>query len=83
MDINKNKKDLFDSTNACHKEIWNMLVKNDISAFANGRWSDVENDFEEVFIDPDSTKADIIRVIKKYVPDFEHIETGKHLDQKM
>tara|TARA_X000000950_G_scaffold18970_1_gene20520 strand:- start:4068 stop:5243 length:1176 start_codon:yes stop_codon:yes gene_type:complete len=46
-------------------------------------FKDVENDFEEVFNDVDSTKADIIRVIKKYVPDFMHIETGKHLDQKM
>ena len=30
-----------------------------------------------------SNKLDIIIVIKKYVPDFMHIETGKHLDQKM
>lgn len=30
-----------------------------------------------------SQKSDIIKVIKKYVPDFKHIETGKHLDQKM
>ena len=28
-------------------------------------------------------KSDIVSVIKKYVPDFEHIETGKNLDQKM
>ena len=37
----------------------------------------------EVFDNPESTKADIVAVIKKYVPDFQHIETGKHLDQKM
>lgn len=43
----------------------------------------VKNDFEEVFDNPNSTKADIVAIIKKYVPDFEHIETGKHLDQKM
>ena len=30
-----------------------------------------------------SGKLDIVKVIKKYVPDFMHIETGKHLDQKM
>ena len=24
-----------------------------------------------------------IKVLKKYVPDFSHIETGKNLDQKM
>lgn len=44
---------------------------------------DVESDFESVFRNPNFKKSDIIRVIKKYVPDFNHIETGKHLDQKM
>ena len=43
----------------------------------------VEADFEAVFSALDSGKLDIIKVIKKYVPDFMHIETGKHLDQKM
>ncbi len=43
----------------------------------------VESDFESVFSDANSQKSHIVRVIKKYVPDFEHIETGKHLDQKM
>ena len=46
-------------------------------------FEDVKIDFESLFSDPNSQKSDIIRVIKKYVPDFEHIETGKHLDQKM
>jgi len=44
---------------------------------------DVEADFENVFNNPNSDKLDIVTVIKKYVPDFMHIETGKHLDQKM
>ena len=46
-------------------------------------FEDVETDFELVFSDINSQKSDIVRVIKKYVSDFEHIETGKHLDQKM
>ena len=46
-------------------------------------FNEVKKDFDQVFENPDSTKADIISVIKKYVPDFEHIETGRHLDQKM
>ena len=46
-------------------------------------FEDVETDFESVFSDANSQKSDIVRVIKKYVPDFKHIETGKHLDQKM
>ena len=46
-------------------------------------FEDVKTDFDKVFDNPNSTKADIVLVIKKYVPDFEHIETGKHLYQKM
>lgn len=46
-------------------------------------FNEVKKDFDQVFENPDSTKADIVSVIKKYVPDFQHIETGKHLDQKM
>jgi len=46
-------------------------------------FEDVESDFENVFNNSNSEKSDIVTVIKKYVPDFMHIETGKHLDQKM
>ena len=46
-------------------------------------FEDVESDFENVFNNLNSEKSDIVTVIKKYVPDFLHIETGKHLDQKM
>ena len=46
-------------------------------------FEDVETDFETVFNNPNSRKSDIIDIIKKYVPNFIHIETGKHLDQKM
>jgi FlaA1/EpsC-like NDP-sugar epimerase len=46
-------------------------------------FEDVETDFENVFNNLNSEKSDIVTVIKKYVPDFMHIETGKHLDQKM
>ena len=43
----------------------------------------VEASFDPIFSNSKSEKLDIIKVIKKYVPDFMHIETGKHLDQKM
>ena len=46
-------------------------------------FEDVVADFERVFKNPNSDKSDIVTVINKYVPDFMHIETGKHLDQKM
>mgnify|MGYP000846961782 FL=1 len=44
---------------------------------------EVEVDFETVFNNSNSNKADIVKIINKYVPDFMHIETGKNLDQKM
>jgi FlaA1/EpsC-like NDP-sugar epimerase len=43
----------------------------------------VKYDFETVFENPNSTKEDIVKVIKKYVPTLNHIERGKNLDQKM
>ncbi|MDB2674524.1 polysaccharide biosynthesis protein [Flavobacteriaceae bacterium] len=46
-------------------------------------FDEVEASFDAVFSNSKSEKLDIIKVIKKYVPDFIHIETGKHLDQKM
>ena len=46
-------------------------------------FEELEADFESVFNNPKSDKLDIVNIIKKYVPDFMHIETGKHLDQKM
>ena len=46
-------------------------------------FSEVINDFDCVFEDESSVKSDIVRVLKKYVPTFRHIETGKQLDQKM
>jgi FlaA1/EpsC-like NDP-sugar epimerase len=49
----------------------------------NISFEEVIKDFDEVFDNPESTKSDIVRIIKKYVSDFEHNETGKHLDQKM
>ena len=49
----------------------------------NISFEELEADFELVFSNANSQKSDIVGVIKKYVLDFEHIETGKHLDQKM
>ena len=46
-------------------------------------FQEILKNFDQVFENPKSTKSNIISLIKKYVQDFEHIETGKHLDQKM
>ena len=46
-------------------------------------FEEVKASFDIVFSNSSSEKLDIIKVIKNYVPNFTHIETGKHLDQKM
>ena len=37
----------------------------------------------KVFSTPTSTKADVIAVLKDYLPNFQHIEKGKSLDSRM
>ena len=49
----------------------------------NISFEEVKSSFDRVFKNNSSTKSDIVDVIKKYIPDFKHIEKGKHLDQKM
>lgn len=36
-----------------------------------------------LFEAPETTKEDVVRAMKAYLPNFEHIETGKSLDSKM
>ena len=41
------------------------------------------NELESIFHEPDFTKAEVVDAIKRFLPNFEHIEKGKNLDQKM
>lgn len=36
-----------------------------------------------IFADPDFTKEEVVKAIKRFIPNFEHEEKGKNLDQKM
>ncbi len=38
---------------------------------------------EEIFAKDDFTKAQVVDAIKEFIPNFEHEEKGKNLDQKM
>lgn len=38
---------------------------------------------KELFLSPDITKADIVKLLDNYLPNFNHIEKGKSLDQRM
>ena len=38
---------------------------------------------EAIFANDDFTKAQVVEAIKEFIPNFEHDEKGKNLDQKM
>lgn len=40
-------------------------------------------ELETVFAQEETRKEDIVSIIKRYLPNFEHIETGRSLDSKM
>lgn len=41
------------------------------------------SDLESLFAKEDFTKAQVVEAIKKFIPNFEHEEKGRNLDQKM
>lgn len=40
-------------------------------------------EMEKIFARPDFTKEEVVKAIKRFIPNFEHEEKGKNLDQKM
>ena len=60
-----------------------------LGAVKNSRKRPVEeveaifDNLRKVFATPTSTKADVIAVLKDYLPNFQHIEKGKSLDSRM
>lgn len=40
-------------------------------------------EMEQIFAKADFTKEEVVQAIKKFIPNFEHEEKGKNLDQKM
>ena len=48
--------------------------------------NEVNNFFTElegIFASPEFTKAEVVEFIKRFIPNFEHEEKGRNLDQKM
>ena len=41
------------------------------------------NDLNVAFLKEETTKEEIVCILKSYLPNFKHIETGKSLDSKM
>lgn len=63
-------------------ELFNSLgvIKKDVEDIS---FDEVQSDFENIFQNQTTDKTEIIHVIKKYIESFNHIETGKNLDDKM
>ena len=40
-------------------------------------------EIQQLFIKDEFTKKDIVELLNKMIPNFQHIETGVNLDQKM
>ncbi|WP_274475276.1 polysaccharide biosynthesis protein [Mangrovimonas aestuarii] len=70
-------------------DVVDMLTHDSLGVVKNARklaLGDIESTIEELKTLMDSgdyDKAKIVSALKKHLPDFEHIETGKSLDQKM
>lgn len=45
--------------------------------------TDLISTLDNAFESENCRKADIVKIISQYLPNFEHIETGKSLDGKM
>jgi len=45
--------------------------------------NDLFEELERIFSQDDFTKAQVVHALQMFIPNFEHAETGKNLDQKM
>ena len=53
---------------------------------SNRDFSEIElilKNIEELFLNKNINKSQIVNILNRYLPNFNHIETGKNLDQKM
>ncbi|MRT94801.1 polysaccharide biosynthesis protein [Ancylomarina sp. 16SWW S1-10-2] len=58
------------------------VIKNSVKRDLKEIDSIFEN-LEQLFSKDNVTKSEVVKVLTKYLPNFQHIETGKNLDQKM
>jgi FlaA1/EpsC-like NDP-sugar epimerase len=71
------------------KDFLDMVAYDSLGVIKNARRigiSEIEtclNDIKHVFNKKNYSKEDILTVLKNYLPDFHHIETGRCLDAKM
>ena len=52
-------------------------------SYDNIEFNQIAEDLKSLLLNDDTTKFEIIQWLKKYIPEFDHIETGIKLDNKM
>ncbi len=67
----------------CMERFRALGVIEEVKALPMPEINDFFEQLETTLHHPQTEKADIVRVMKKFIPNFEHIEKGKNLDQKM
>lgn len=51
--------------------------------YTTDQFNDIIQELNNLLLKNDTNKSDIVSWLKKYIPEFEHIETGLNLDTKM
>lgn len=59
------------------------VISTETSQYQQSDFSAVVSEFREVLDEPGLLKDDIVRLLNKHIPEFNHIETGISLDSKM
>ena len=71
------------------KEVLDLKTYESLGVIKNSLKRDVEEidvifkNLKTIFSENNVLKSDIVNLLKKYLPNFNHIETGKNLDSKM
>ena len=71
------------------KEVLDLMTYENLGVIKNSKKRNIEEiddilkSLESIFLKNNITKSDIVNVLKKHLPTFMHLETGKNLDSKM
>ena len=77
------------TVNITDKEVLDLKTYKNLGVIKNSIKRDIGEidiifkNLEKKFSENDVLKSDIVNLLKKHLPNFNHIETGKNLDSKM
>lgn len=70
--------EILDNKSFIHLGVIKNSIKRDTTEL-----DEIFMNLRQLFQNPKVEKSEVVEILKKYLPNFGHIETGKHLDQKM